>query len=182
MKYTILGRNMEVTEGLREYIEKKFSKLDHYFSSDTEVNVTLSKQRGEEKVEVTIPLRGTTIHAEESTNDMYQTIDILKDVVERQLRRNRKKIIDRKQSKQSFSDVLIEDLMSEEPEENVEEEEIRIVRSKRFEMKPMTPEEACFQMEMSGHAFYMFRNAEDEQIAVVYKRKDGDYGLIEQEY
>ena len=180
MKYTILGRNMEVTEGLREYIEKKFSKLDHYFSSDTEVNVTLSKQRGEEKVEVTIPLRGTTIHAEESTGDMYQTIDALKDVVERQLRRNRKKIIDRKQSKQSFSDVLIEDLMSEEPQED-EEEEIRIVRSKRFEMKPMTPEEACFQMEMSGHTFYMFRNAEDEQIAVVYKRKDGDYGLIEQE-
>ena len=173
MKYTILGRNMEVTEGLREYIEKKFSKLDHYFSSGTEVNITLSKQRGEEKVEVTIPLKGTTIHAEESTSDMYQTIDILKDVVERQLRRNRKKIIDRKQNKQSFSDVLIEES---------EEEEIRIVRSKRFEMKPMTPEEACFQMEMSGHTFYMFRNAEDEQIAVVYKRKDGDYGLIEQEY
>ena len=181
MKYTILGRNMEVTDGLREYIEKKFSKLDHYFSSTTEVNITLSKQRGEEKVEVTIPLRGTTIHAEESTSDMYQTIDILKDVVERQLRRNRKKIIDRKQNKQSFSDVLIEDLMGEEPEES-EEEEIRIVRSKRFEMKPMTPEEACFQMEMSGHTFYMFRNAEDEQIAVVYKRKDGDYGLIEQEF
>ena len=181
MKYTILGRNMEVTEGLREYIEKKFSKLDHYFTSGTEVNITLSKQRGEEKVEVTIPLKGTTIHAEESTSDMYQTIDILKDVVERQLRRNRKKIIDRKQSKQSFSDVLIEDLMSEEPQED-EEEEIRIVRSKRFEMKPMTPEEACFQMEMSGHTFYMFRNAEDEQIAVVYKRKDGDYGLIEQEF
>ncbi|MBR5339107.1 MAG: ribosome-associated translation inhibitor RaiA [Lachnospiraceae bacterium] len=181
MKYTILGRNMEVTEGLREYIEKKFSKLDHYFSKETEVNITLSKQRGEEKVEVTIPLRGTTIHAEESTSDMYQTIDILKDVVERQLRRNRKKIIDRKQNKQSFSDVLIEDLMGEEPEES-EEEEIRIVRSKRFEMKPMTPEEACFQMEMSGHTFYMFRNAEDEQIAVVYKRKDGDYGLIEQEF
>ena len=180
MKYTILGRNMEVTEGLREYIEKKFSKLDHYFTGGTEVNITLSKQRGEEKVEVTIPLRGTTIRAEESTGDMYQTIDALKDVVERQLRRNRKKIIDRKQSKQSFSDVLIEDLMSEEPEED-EEEEIRIVRSKRFEMKPMTPEEACFQMEMSGHTFYMFRNAEDEQIAVVYKRKDGDYGLIEQE-
>ena len=143
--------------------------------------MTLSKQRGEEKVEVTIPLRGTTIHAEESTGDMYQTIDALKDVVERQLRRNRKKIIDRKQSKQSFSDVLIEDLMSEELEEDEEEDEIRIVRSKRFEMKPMTPEEACFQMEMSGHTFYMFRNAEDDQIAVVYKRKDGDYGLIEQE-
>ena len=181
MKFTILGRNMEVTDGLREYIEKKFSKLDHYFASSTEVNVTLSKQRGEEKVEVTIPLRGTTIHAEESTGDMYQTIDALKDVVERQLRRNRKKIIDRKQSKQSFSDVLIEDLMSEELEEDEEEDEIRIVRSKRFEMKPMTPEEACFQMEMSGHTFYMFRNAEDDQIAVVYKRKDGDYGLIEQE-
>ena len=183
MKYVILGRNMEVTDGLREYIEKKFSKLDHYFSSDTEVHITLSKQRGEEKVEVTIPLKGTTIHAEESTSDMYQTVDILKDVVERQLRRNRKKIIDRKQSKSTFSDVIIEDLMSEEPEEDEEEEEeIRIVRSKRFEMKPMTPEEACFQMEMSGHTFYMFLNAEDEQISVVYKRKDGDYGLIEPEY
>ena len=178
MKYIITGRNMEVSEGLRQYIEKKFSKLEHYFNENTEIHVTLSKQRGDEKVEVTIPMRGTMVRAEESSQDMYLTIDLLEDIIERQLRRNRKKLIDRRQSAESVSSLFLEDQTDEEFEE---ETETKIVRSKKFEMKPMDPEEACFQMEMSGHTFYVFLNAETDEVNVVYKRKDGNYGLIEPE-
>lgn len=178
MKYIITGRNMEVSEGLREYVEKKFSKLDYYFNETTEIHVTLSKQKGSEKVEITIPMKGTTVHAEEASQDMYLSIDLLEDIVERQLRRNRKKLIDRKQSAQSFSSVFIDNPLNDESED---EEEVKIVRTKKFEMKPMTAEEACFQMEMSGHMFYVFCNADTNLVSVVYKRKDGNYGLIEPE-
>ena len=179
MKYVITGRNMEVSEGLRQYVEKKFSKLDYYFTDDTEIHVTLSKQRGDEKVEVTIPMRGTTVHAEETSQDMYLTIDLLQDIIERQLRRNRKKIIDRRQSAESVSNLFLENQADEEFEE---EKEIKIVRTKKFAMKPMDPEEACFQMEMSGHTFYVFLNSDTDEVNVVYKRKDGNYGLIEPEH
>ena len=162
---------------VESYVEKKFGKLDNYFSDDTEIHVTLSQQRENEKVEVTIPMRGTTIRAEETSTDMYASIDLLQDVVEGQLRKNRKKLIDRKQNKPSFSSYFMEDLEDEEPQE----ESIKIVRSKRFAIKPMDPEEACFQMDMSGHSFYVFWNADTDQVNVVYKRKDGNYGLIEPE-
>ena len=178
MRYIISGRNMEVTPDLEAYIEKKFSKLANYFRDDTEIHVTLTKQRELEKVEVTIPMKGTTIHAEDATNDMYMTIDHLDDVVERQLRRNRKKLIDRKQSDPGFSSYFAEI----ENDGDVEEDEIRIVKSKHFAMKPMDPEEACFQMDMLGHNFYVFLNANTEEVNVVYKRKDGNYGLIEPEF
>lgn len=178
MKYIINGRNMDVSEELRAYVEKKFAKLENYFNEDTEVHVTLSKTRNDEKVEITIPMKGTTIRAEEATSDMYTTIDLLQEIVERQLRRNRKKLIDRKQNAPSFSSFFLEN----SNDADVEEEPIQIVRSKRFEVKPMDPTEACFQMDMSGHNFYVFYNAESDRVAVVYKRKDGNYGLIEPEY
>ena len=107
MKYVITGRNLEVSDELRSYVEKKFGKLDNYFSDDTEIHVTLSQQREDAKVEVTIPMRGTTIRAEETNTDMYASIDLLKDVVEGQLRKNRKKLIDRKQNKPSFSSYFM---------------------------------------------------------------------------
>lgn len=180
MKFNIIGRNMTVTEGLRSYVEKKFSKLNYYFTEETEVHVTLSTQKDQAKVEVTIPLKGTTIHAEEACADMYLSIDLLEEIVERQLRRNRKKIIDRRQQAPAFSEMF----MTEDPVADPEEEEgaIHIVKSKRFAMKPMDPEEACFQMEMSGHTFYVFCNSDTNQVSVVYKRKDGNYGLIEPEF
>lgn len=180
MKYNIVGRNMEVTEGLRSYVEKKFSKLSYYFTEDTELHVTLSKVKEQEKVEITIPMKGTTVHAEESSADMYLSIDLLEEVVERQLRRNRKKIIDRHQSTPAFSELFMNDDKLDEYDE--EEGSIRIVKSKKFAMKPMDPEEACFQMEMSGHTFYVFYNSETDKVSVVYKRKDGNYGLIEPEF
>ncbi len=178
MKYVITGRNLEVSDELRSYVEKKFGKLDNYFSDDTEIHVTLSQQREDAKVEVTIPMRGTTIRAEETSTDMYASIDLLKDVVEGQLRKNRKKLIDRKQNKPSFSSYFMENY----EDEDVQEESIKIVRTKQFAIKPMDPEEACFQMDMSGHSFYVFWNADTDQVNVVYKRKDGNYGLIEPEY
>jgi len=178
MRYIITGRNMDVTPDLEAYIEKKFSKLDNYFNEDTEIHVTLTKQREDEKVEVTIPMKGTTVRAEETTNDMYMTIDRLDDIVERQLRRNRKKLIDRKQNSPAFSSYFTDI----DNDGDVEEDEIRIVKSKRFAMKPMDPEEACFQMDMLGHNFYVFFNSNTEEVNVVYKRKDGNYGLIEPEF
>ena len=179
MQYLITGRNMEVTDDLRNYIEKKFNKLSNYFNDNTEIHVTLSVQRGEQKVEVTIPMKGTTVRAEESSSDMYTTIDLLDDVVERQLRRNRKKLIDRKQDRPSFSSYFMEDSSDEDAEE---EPAIKIVKSKRFAIKPMDPEEACFQMDMSNHSFYVFYKSETDLVSVVYKRKDGNYVLIEPEY
>ena len=178
MKYNITGRNMEVTDQLREYIEKRFSKLSIYFRDDTEVNVTLSVQKSEQKVEVTIPMKGTVVRAEQTDFDMYTAIDLLQEVLERQLRRNRKRLIDRKQNTPSFTTYFVDEL----EEEDGEEESIKIVKSKRFAIKPMDPEEACFQMDMLGHNFYVFYNAETDLVSVVYKRKDGNYGLIEPEY
>ncbi|MBP5225681.1 MAG: ribosome-associated translation inhibitor RaiA [Lachnospiraceae bacterium] len=178
MKYVFNGRNYTITDDVRAYAEKKLSKLDNYFTDDTEIHVTLSKTRGEEKAEVTIPMRGTTVRAEETSNDMFTAIDLLQEIVERQLRRNRKKLIDRKQNAPSLSSYF----MDFNDDEEVEEETVRIVKSKHFALKPMDPEEACFQMDMSNHNFYVFYNAGTDQVNVVYKRKDGNYGLIEPEY
>lgn len=177
MKFVFNGRNYSVTDDVRAYAEKKFGKLENYFTENTEIHVTLSKTRGEEKAEVTIPMKGTTVRAEETSNDMLTAIDLLQEIVERQLRRNRKKLIDRKQNAPSLSSYFTEF----EDDEDVEEDTIRIVKSKRFALKPMDPEEACFQMDMSGHSFYVFWNADTDQVNVVYKRKDGNYGLIEPE-
>ena len=178
MKYIINSKGMDVTDDLKEYVEKRFEKLGKYFSDDTEVHVTLTKQKNDEKVEVTIPMKGTTIRAEETSQDIRTTIDMLDEIVERQLRRNRKKLIDRYQNAQSLSSFFEDG----ETDDEDEEASIRIVRSKRFAIKPMDPEEACFQMDMLGHNFYVFYNSETDLVSVVYKRKDGDYGLIEPEY
>ena len=175
MRYTIVGRNIEVTPGLKKAVEEKIGKLDRYFTPDTEVNVTMSVQRERQSIEVTIPIKGTIIRAEESSSDMYVSIDLVEEVIERQLKKYKNKIIDKKQSNSAFSDAYIQEEM-EDPEE------VRIIRTKRFAMKPMDPEEACIQMELLGHTFYVFRNSETDEVNVVYKRKDGAYGLIEPEY
>ena len=176
MRYTIIGRNIEVTPGLRQAVEEKIGKLDRYFTPDTEVNVTLSVQRERQNIEVTIPIKGTIIRAEESSNDMYVSIDLVEEIIERQILKYKKKLVDRKQSAASFSDAFIQE------DTPASEDEIKIVKRKKFAVKPMDPEEACLQMEMLGHNFYVFLNAESEQVCVVYKRKGGTYGLIEPEF
>ena len=176
MRFVIVGRNIEVTPGLRSTIEEKIGKLGRYFNPDTEVNVALSVQKERQNIEVTIPIKGTIIRAEESSSDMYVSIDLVEEIIERQILKYRKKLIDRKQSSPAFSDAFLQE------ETPVAEEEIKIVKTKKFAVKPMDPEEACLQMELLGHNFYVFLNAEDDQVCVVYKRKGGTYGLIEPEF
>ncbi len=174
MRYTISGKNIDITEGLREAVEGKLGKLERYFSPNTEAHVTMSVEKGRQNVEVTIPIKGTIIRAEQDSNDMYVSIDLVEEIIERQIKKYKTKIIDKKQSAAAFSDNFIQ-------EEAEPEETIKIVKTKRFAMKPMDPEEACLQMELLGHAFYMFLNAETDEINVVYKRKANTYGLIEPE-
>lgn len=174
MKFLIVGRNIEVTPGLRSAVEEKLGKLDKYFNPDTEVHVTLSVEKERQKIEVTIPVKGNIIRSEQVSTDMYVSIDLVEEVIERQLKKYKNKIITKHQNATSFSKAFIE---VEEPDE----EEIKIVRTKKFDIKPMYPEDACIQMELLGHSFFVFCNAETDQVNVVYKRKGDTYGLIEPE-
>lgn len=176
MRYTITGRNIEVTPGLRDAVQDKLGKLEKYFTPDTEAIITLSVQKELQKIEVTIPVKGSIIRAEEASTDMYVSIDLVEEIIERQILKYKKKLIDRKQSSPSFSDSFLQE------ETPITEEEIKIVKTKKFAVKPMDPEEACLQMELLGHSFYVFLNAESEQVCVVYRRKGGTYGLIEPEF
>lgn len=175
MRYIISGKNIEVTEGLRTAITDKLGKLERYFTPDTEVQVTLSVEKERQKIEVTIPVKGTVIRSEQVSNDMYVSIDLVEEVIERQLRKYKNKLIDKAQNAVQLSKAFIE-------EDAYEDEDIRIIRSKKFEMKPMDPEEACVQMELLGHNFFVFRNSESDEVNVVYKRKGNTYGLIEPEF
>ncbi len=174
LKFNIYGKNIEVSDNLRNDITKKLGKLERYFSQDTEVNVTLSVEKERQKIEVTIPVKGNIIRSEQVSNDMYVSIDLVEEVIERQLRRYKEKLIAKHQNAASFKREFIE--TEAEPAE-----EVRIVRSKHFDAKPMYPEDACVQMELLGHSFFVFRNAETDEINVVYKRKGNTYGLIEPE-
>lgn len=175
MRFTITGRNIDITEGLRSAVENKLGKLEKYFDKDVSVNVTLSVEKERQKIEVTIPVKGTIIRSEQTSSDMYVSIDLVEEVIERQLKKYKNKIIE---SKQNASSTFTQDYIDNEYEE---EAEIKIVRSKRFGIKPMDPEEACIQMELLGHNFYVFSNAETGEVNVVYKRKGNTYGLIEPE-
>ena len=175
MRYTITGKNIEITPGLKADVIKKIGKLERYFNSDTEANITLSVDKNRQKIEVTIPVRGTIIRAEQVSDDMYVSIDLVEEIIERQLKKYKTKIVDKKQSAVAFSDLFIN-------EEEDNEEEIQIKKVKRFAIKPMDPEEACVQMELLGHSFFVFLNAETDEVNVVYKRKGNSYGLIEPEF
>ena len=175
MRFTITGRNIEVTQRLRDAVEDKLGKLDSFFAPATEAVVRLSVQKDIQKIEVTIPVKGHIIRAEESSSDMYVSIDLVEEILERQLKKYKNKLIDKKQSAPSFSEAFLQ-------EDASAEEEIQIVKSKKFAVKPMDPEEACVQMELLGHNFYVFLNADTEEVNVVYKRKGGTYGLIEPEF
>ena len=174
MNLTITGKNVEITPALRNTIEDKLSKLDRYFHQETEATVRLSVDKERHKIEVTIPVKGDIIRSEQTSNDMYVSIDMVEEVIERQLKKYKKKLITKHQSGDSFKREFLEHA----PEED---EEIRIVRRKQFDMKPMYPEDACVQMELLGHSFYVFLNAETETVGVVYKRRGGTYGMIEPE-
>lgn len=174
MKYIISGKNIEVTEGLKSAVYDKLDRLEKYFNEDTEVQVTFSVEKDRQKMEVTIPIKGNIIRAEQVSDDMYVSIDLVTEVIERQISRHKKKLVDQVQSVAFFQKSFIE-------EDIPDDDEINIIRSKRFAVKPMDPEEACVQMDLLGHSFFVFRNSETDEVNVVYKRKGNTYGLIEPE-
>ena len=176
MRFTISGRNVEVTEALRGAVMEKLGKLERYFTPDTEIQVTMSVEKERQKIEVTIPVKGNVIRSEQTSNDMYVSIDLVEEVIERQLRKYKTKLIAKHQEGGNFRKEFIE------KEETAQPGEIQIVRTKHFGIKPMYPEDACVQMELLGHNFFVFCNAETEQVNVVYKRKGNTYGLIEPEF
>lgn len=177
MRITITGRNIDLTQGLKDAVEEKLSKLEKYFKPDTDVYVTLSVEKERQKIEVTIPTKGHVIRSEQVSSDMYVSIDLVEEVIERQLRKYRTKLSSKKiAATELFTPEFLE---ADDPEDD---EEVKIVRTKRFGMKPMYPEDACIQMELTGHDFFVFRNAETDEVNVVYKRKGNTYGLIEPEF
>lgn len=173
MKFVITGKNIDITDGLRSAVEEKLGKLDKFFAPETEVNVTLVVEKERQKIEVTIPVKGNIIRSEQVSSDMYVSIDLVEEVIERQLKKYKNKIVDKQQNAGSFAPEFID--------KDLDDEEVKIIRTKRFGIKPMDPEEACVQMELLGHNFYVFFNSETEEVNVVYKRKGNTYGLIEPE-
>ena len=175
MKYIIIGKNIDVTPGLRTAVEDKIGKLEKYFTPETEVHVTLSVEKDRQKIEVTIPVKGNIIRSEQVSNDMYVSIDLVEEIIERQLKKYKNKLVDKQQGSNYFKQEYID-------KDFMDEDDVKIIRTKKFDIKPMYPEDACVQMELLGHNFFVFCNAETDQVNVVYKRKAGTYGLIEPEF
>ncbi|MGM0397010.1 MAG: ribosome hibernation-promoting factor, HPF/YfiA family [Bacillota bacterium] len=178
MKMNYTGKNMEVTDALRDVTEKKLSKLEKYFQSDISGNVTFSTEKNRKIIEVTINLPGTILRAEESSDDMYASIDRTVDILERQVRKHKTKLQKRYRNNETIRFDNVPSLTKAEEEEEVP----KLVKRKRFGLKPMSAEEAILQMELLRHNFFVFMDAETEDVTVVYKRKDGNYGLIEPEF
>ncbi|PDO09567.1 MAG: ribosomal subunit interface protein [Candidatus Reconcilbacillus cellulovorans] len=179
MKFNIRGENLEVTEALRQYAEKKIGRLERYFETPPvgEVSVTMSVNKNVQTVEVTIPLPGVLLRAEEHSEDMYASIDLVVDKLERQIRKHKTKI-NRKYRQQGIK-ALFKEQAELSAAGKEEEDDLSIVRRKRFPLKPMDVEEAILQMNMIGHNFFVFANTETNEVNVVYRRNDGKYGLIE---
>ena len=175
MKFIISGKNIDVTEGLKSAVTDKIGKLEKYFTPETEVYVTLSVEKERQKIEVTIPVKGSVIRSEQISNDMYVSIDLVEEIIERKLKKYKNKLIEKQQNNGYFRQEFLD-------KDYMEEEEVQIVRTKKFDIKPMYAEDACIQMELTGHNFFVFCNAETDQVNVVYKRKGNTYGLIEPEY
>lgn len=176
MKVQVRGRNIEVTDALKDYIEKRVSKLDRYIDNLGDAQVTMSVERGLHRIEVTIPIlvNGIILRGEESTNDMYATADLVVEKLERQILKYKGKL-QRRGVRLGSEPSLTTPAVTEE-------EAPRLVKTKRFAIKPMPVEEAVLQMNLLGHNFFVFFNAETDRVNVVYKRKDGNYGLIEQDF
>ncbi|GGB55376.1 ribosome-associated translation inhibitor RaiA [Virgibacillus dakarensis] len=180
MKYNIRGENIEVTGAIRDYVQKKISKLERYFDTPptSDVHVNLSVYNDEQRIEVTIPMTNLLLRAEEQHVDLYAAIDLVVDKLERQIRKYKTKV-NRKFRQNGSPKHVFANIETESANEHLEEDEMDIVRTKRFDLKPMDSEEAVLQMDMLGHAFYVFTNAASGDTNVVYRRKDGKYGLIE---
>ncbi|MDU1028650.1 MAG: ribosome-associated translation inhibitor RaiA [Clostridiales bacterium] len=184
MRLTIKGRNVEVTDALRTYVEKRFSKLEKYFSKELEGTVTLLVEKGEQRAEATIPINRFILRAEESGMDMYASIDQVVDKIERQVRKYKTRL--NRKAKQT--EVNIGELLRQEEAEQKtadtaadlqNEQAEKISKVKQFHVRMMDPEEAIMQMELLDHDFFIFLNSESDAIDVVYRRKGGTYGLLQ---
>ena len=177
MKVKVIGKNIEITEALKNIIEKKISRLDRYFNPDVEAQTTLGVQKNRHTIEVTIPFNGVILRSEEQNDDMYISLDIVVDKLERQIRKHKTKLEKRNHGTSlKFKGI---------PQyKNTEEENMdaKIVKTKKFAFKPMSAEEAVLQMELVGHSFFVYMSDDSSEVNVVYKRKDGNYGLIEPEF
>lgn len=176
MKIMIIGKNIELTEALRDTVEKKLSKLGKYFDPNVEANVTMSVQRNRKIIEVTIPFNGVILRGEEVHDDMYAAIDLVVDKMERQIRKQKTKL----QRRLYGNSLRFQNIPEVDPHDKVEES--KIVKTKKFAFKPMSVEEAVLQMELLGHNFFVYQSSDTDEVNVVYKRKDGQYGLIEPEF
>lgn len=185
MKFNIRGENIEVTPALRDYVEKKVGRLERYFESDitSDVFVTMKVIRDEHSVEVTIPMPKLLLRAEETKLDMYASIDLVVEKLERQIRKYKTKVNRKFRTEGSIKSMFQEAAFNGNAQTPTEEEDdsIDIVRTKRFNLKPMDAEEAVLQMDLLGHNFFVFSDAVSEKVSVVYKRRDGRYGLIQPE-
>jgi len=184
MQIIFSGKHVDITPALKQYAETKLGKLDRFFDGVQEVHVVESTLRNQHIIEVTLKANGTLIRAEERSPDMYTSIDLVVDKLERQLSRYKNRFITRTREslgghkpQESIPAPIQAEITGEE--DTAAETGSRIVRMKRFAVKPMDPEEAAIEMEMIGHDFYVFRNAENDEVNVVYRRRDGNYGLIE---
>ncbi len=176
MRIMVRGKNIEVTDALRDYVTKRLSKLEKFFELD-DAQVTLFVERENHVVEVTIPINGMILRGEEETGDMYSSIDLVVDKLEKQLEKYKTKLLDRRPKNQPVPGKALPAELTSSTAET--EEGPRIVRTKRFTVKPMAVDEAVMQMNLLGHSFFVFTNADTEDVNVVYRRKDGNYGLID---
>lgn len=179
MRIIVSAKNMEMTNALKNVVEKKLSKLEKYFDPNIEAQATLSVEKNRQTIEVTIPFNGIILRGEEVNDDMYASIDLVIDKIERQIRKQKTKL-----AKRTHTDSLrFQSITSFSEDGNDDEDkESKVVKTKRFAFKPMSTEEAVLQMEMLGHNFFVYENADSEEVNVVYRRKDGNYGLIEPEF
>ncbi|HEY3424920.1 MAG TPA: ribosome-associated translation inhibitor RaiA, partial [Negativicutes bacterium] len=176
MAIAVRGKNIDITPALKDYVIKRVGKITKYFDALGEITVVLTVEKGRHIVEVTVPINGMLLRGEESTSDMYTSIDLVIDKLEKQIEKYKTKIA-RKLRGGAFKGELFP--ATNEPADN---DDSRIVRTKRFAVKPMDVEEAIMQMNLINHDFYVFTNSETEEVNVIYRRKYGNYGLIEPEF
>lgn len=183
LKYNVRGENIEVTDALRSYVEKRLKKLEKYFDMTQEmvahVNLKVYRDRTA-KVEITIPLPYLVLRAEETTDDMYRSIDFVSEKLERQIRKYKTRV-NRKGREKGVNNFFVEQAVDEDANEEIQDTDsgFTIVRNKQIGLKPMNPEEAILQMNMLEHDFFVFQDAETNGTSIVYRRNDGQYGLIE---
>lgn len=173
MLVKVSGKNLEVTDALKEMIEGKLERFGKYFKEDTEAQATLSVEKNRQIIEITIPMNGSILRAEEATEDMYSSVDKAIDKLNRQIRKYKTRLEKRQKGHETIRFENVPNL------EGGYKEDEKIVKTKRFPVKPMDAEEAVLQMELLGHNFFVFTNSDTDDVNVVYKRKDGNYGLIE---